>query len=427
MTCANIAKLILLACVVSSLVPAAAFGEEPAEDDIGKGLRLMRSGRWGEAEKLFLQAARLRPGDPDITALLGISRYHLGKYALAEKNFAFALSKGTQYRARILYYRGMGLGVLGYDASARMHFERLLSEFPDSREAGKIRASAPPKKQEPRREKEKEKLKISVVLNAIIDSNVSLTTENNEDTLLFSFISARIGLDPAPLFLNFSFTAQEYLTEDDFDLYFITAGAEAKIELTKRDTINPAYSHKQYWLNFKSIDAGDSYELLWRRDWGKGWFSTARYRAGTNEYVDDDYETLTGGRKEAQVRIWKKYRGFGPPASIGVELCACDQTTKEDYFSYELSSGKIFWKLDLSDKTEFSLEMGLEDRDYDEINPNFGIRQSDAYFRAGASLLQQTSESAFFELSFDFVSVDSNIATYDCSRWRAGAGLILIF
>jgi len=99
-------KLIFLAPIIIVLfcpVVAASEKPDPSKRFI-QGAKYMRMAKWAGAEQAFLDVLDSWPGHPDVHALLGITRYHLGKYSAAKDDLEYARRKGTKYKPRVLYY-----------------------------------------------------------------------------------------------------------------------------------------------------------------------------------------------------------------------------------------------------------------------------------------------------------------------------------
>jgi hypothetical protein len=367
-----------------------------------------------------------------VKALLGIAQSHLGKYSAASKNLDFALRNGTKYKPRVLYYLGIAYSMLGREQSASAAFERLLSGYPDSPEAKKV---ASPRQlrliREPARaagkEKEPDKLRLLFIQDVSHDTNASLTTDPDSDTVLFTFASIRLSLHPVPVFLKGSFMMQEYFDEDDFDLVYIAGSAQGRLELTQRDTLYPAYTLKNLWLADKDLGSGNRAELLWERGWGRSFFSDAAASYDQN-YFDENYnDKVTGDRTEGRARAWWKPENLGPLTRIRAGLLLTDSTAEEDHLAYRSWQAGGDIELTLGKGVTLDLEASFGERNYDETDPDHGIVRYDQRVKLGASFLAQLDENIYLRLNIHHLASDSNIKEHSYHQTVYGIGLMLMF
>ena len=124
--------VVLATLLVSASLVARA---EDAERHFVKGAAHLARSEWAAAEESLSLALEGLPEHPDVLALLGMARYHLGKYRQAADDLTASLRGGTRYRTRVLYYLGLASSMSGEEAKAQRTFTRLLDDHPSSPEA----------------------------------------------------------------------------------------------------------------------------------------------------------------------------------------------------------------------------------------------------------------------------------------------------
>jgi hypothetical protein len=105
--------------------------------------------QWSSAIAAADRALAVWPQQGDLFILRGIARYHQGQGADAPVALAAltdleaGLARGTRYRARALLYAGLAAIAAHQPARATAALETLLTEFPNSSEAARLRVLVP--------------------------------------------------------------------------------------------------------------------------------------------------------------------------------------------------------------------------------------------------------------------------------------------
>lgn len=401
--------------------------EDPAKLFI-EGARHLRASRWAEAERAFVKVLQSWPGQPDVHALLGVARYHRGMYRSALYNLSLSLQKRTKYRARVLYYQGMAYSQVGQIQPAADAFERLLIEYPNSPEARKVTAGRQLAVTRKPEEKEKiDRVKLLLVQDVNHDTNAPLGPDADADTLLFTFASAELDLNPAPLSLGVSAMLQEYFTYDEFDLVHLAGTIRGKLSPAQTDTLSAAYSYKKIWLADKLLGSSNRSELLWKREWVRNWYSDMLVNYGQNLYDENYNENVTGEQTEGRARIWWECANLEPLTRARVFGIYADYKADEKHFGYQSWRAGLELEVTFSDQATLDVELSYGERDYADLHPDFGLVRFDKRLRAGLSFLGELSRSTYLRLNLHHLSSDSNIDIHTYEQTVFGVGLMFLF
>ncbi|TET32978.1 MAG: tetratricopeptide repeat protein [Planctomycetota bacterium] len=426
-------KLIFLVpIIVVLLCPVAAASEssDPSERFV-QGARYMRTAEWASAEQAFLDVLDSWPGHPDVKALLGITRYHLGKYSASKSDLDYALKEGTKYESRVLYYLGMVCSKLGLREKSVDAFDRLLTEFPDSPEAEKIGVPdvlLEPEEPDDDKDKEPERFKFLFIQDISHDTNAPLAHTPEPDTAFFSYLSMKLGLHPAPFYLKTSGMSLVYLDMTNQNLMSAMGGVEGDFNLGESTKLIPGYSYHRLWLDNDKFQKKYRYELLWEQEWEKKhWFTDLRLRYEKKDFEELEKENLDGNHSSAQARLWWKGKSLGPFTRVRIGAYAGRDTAELDYLEYDSVEGSL--EIELTFPADITLDLGASfgQRDYSERHPDFGINREDDRFRADALLLIPFSDNFFLRLKGSYISNDSNIRDYTYYQTVYGAGFMLTF
>lgn len=259
-----------------ALVASAAAQEAPAAPDgiadFTAGARALQRGDHAAAEPLLARAAAAMPGQPDAFALLGIARFHLGRYAEADRALMRAIAGGTRYMPRALYYRGMTLAALGQRRAAEQQFAHIATAYPASPEASQLRASAPASPtgtlldapgphpaprtppQPPRPVEAGRWWNLLAMQSASYDTNPTRASYDfrsseafTDDQYLFSYLALGVTIPGTAIDLRATGSWTNYLRTPDLD--FLSAGGEIGVTVPIAGaTVAPRYQLQEMWL-----------------------------------------------------------------------------------------------------------------------------------------------------------------------------------
>jgi outer membrane protein assembly factor BamD (BamD/ComL family) len=416
--------LIICACTI-----ALADEEDDTAQLYMKGARHLRLHRWAQAEQAFTEVLERWPGQPDVHALLGIARYHQSKYREALQDLALALEKGTRYTARALYYQGLAYSELGRSEYAAAAFERLITQFPNSAEAMKVKSLEIPRPPaRPRVEEEKpNRFSFLFIQDVNRDSNAPLTQDPDPDTMLFTFASLKLSLHPLPFYMKSSLMVQEYFHEDDFDFVQLAGGVHGEISPTQDDTLRGAYTLKRFWLDDKELGSGYQAQLAWEHGWVADVFSDFSGNYARKVYDEDYNEEVTGYRSEGQMRLWWLSKPLNPLTRIRAGGLVSSETAKDDYLAYRSWRASLEFEFTLSERITTNVELTFGERVYRDVYPGYLESRFDQRFSAGASLLTKLFKYGYLRLNVRYLSSDSNIKEHNYYKTLYGAGIMLLF
>ncbi len=420
--------LLCMAVLILFVTRAAAQENESLDKLISEGARQMSEADWPAAERSFLKAVVLSRGHPDLTALLGVARFHQGKYEESARDFESALAGGTKYKSRVLYYLSLAHVNLGHREQAKQYTGRLLAEFPESSEARKVKSGAYTRG--PASGKGAaglDRWEVVFLQDVDSDSNAPRVAHGDSDTLLFTFFSAKFRARPLPLNIKASFFWRNFSDQDELDFMGVQGTIEGEFNLSGRDILLPAVSLQQLWLDEKQYEGKFRYELLWKRDWGRRWFTDLELKHGSSEHDKVEYESFDGEQSSGRFRLWFDCLQFKPLTRIRLTGGFSRETLDEDFLSYDSWTAGIETRLSLPWRVTAELKAGYSERRYHEVNPDYSLRREDERTTVEICVLRPVSRWLFLRLNASWLASRSNVERYTYNETVYGIGLLLMF
>lgn len=390
---------------------------KPAESHLRLGLRHMTSGQWDQAEKEFVAHIAADPADVDAQVLLGMSRYHLGRYMEAARTLQYALDRKTSYASRALYYLGLAQSRLKNTAEAGKAFRTLVNQYPNSVEAIKVAPDLPREKaawtvREP-----------FITVDVTHDSNAGNTTDGKGDIFLSTSASARAMKLPGRWNAGASFFIDKYLDQDAYDFMFLSGDIQGEYEPSLADALTPQLELNQSWLG------GDAYErvigmrLLHDRRWTDLWTTQARLLVDLHTSLDDEAANSDGTLLSFRIRGWRKCDGPFDIAGIRPSAQLTIDSADTAYLGYTDITAGVLLRFLLHKQVTLDVTPSYKTRDYDSSHPVYGKTRSDSEVGCRFDASQPWSMKTTLTATLAFAQHDSNIDYYSYDEVVVGVGL----
>lgn len=407
---------------------ATAQERESLDKLISEGARQLGEADWPGAERSFLKALAYSPGHPDLTALLGVARFHQGKYELSAGDFESALAGGTKYKSRVLYYLSLAHATLGHEEQGKEYARRLLTEFPASREAQMIKSGAQKRSPAPGKDAAKlDRWEVVLIQDICSDSNAPRVAHGDSDTLLFSFLSVKFKARPLPLNIRASFFWRNFSDQNELDFMGVQGALEGELKLSRGDTFLPAVSLQTLWLDEEKYQGKFGYELLWKRDWGRRWFTDLDLKHGSSEHTQVEYESLDSEQSSGRFRLWYDCLQFKPLTRVRLLGAFLRETMDDDYLSYDSWTAGIEMRFSFPWRVSAEVKAGYSERRYLDDNPAYSLRREDERTTVDICVLRPVSRWLFLRLTASWLTSRSNVERYTYSEAVYGIGLLLMF
>jgi tetratricopeptide (TPR) repeat protein len=314
-----------------------------------EGAAHLRAGRWDRAARSLEPAVAMLGGHPDVRALLGIARYHQGRYRDARASLERALAGETKYAPRCLYYLGQTLSRLDDSAGARKAFERLLEDHPDSAEARKVDLSGEYRRAIARCAP---RATTTVILqsvthddNALRSSTLQLAGPSGEDwvSLTLVAISARLR---GPFEARLTAFHRDFAETDQLDL----SSAEGAVSLKLRGGAFSAWAGcRQQWLDGADFLTRGLCGVAVRTSPSSTWVSEFSLGYAIKRYVQM-YQSFDGDVASLGIKVGRRGKDDARVRRLGGWLSLANETCDAAYLGYTSATlgAEAEWKLSSS-------------------------------------------------------------------------------
>jgi tetratricopeptide (TPR) repeat protein len=455
---ACIATLLLSLSASALLVPEAAAQEGPAKEgaaqegiaDFTAGAQALQRGDHAAAEPLLERAAAAMPGQPDVLTLLGIARFHLERYAEADRALMRAIAGRTRYMSRALYYRGMTLAALGQRRAAEQQFARIASAYPNTPEAAQLRASrtpapisapssdapgpkaalrAPP---QPPRAAEAGRWWNALAMQSVnYDTNPTRASYDfrssqsfADDQYLFTYLALGATIPGTAIDLRASGSWTNYLHTPDLD--FIVVGGDVGITLpVAKATVAPRYQLQEMWLEDGYF--GEKHQVsVGMRGQGWGYDLELTPYAALKRYADQ-YRDLDGTDLGARGQVSRGFRELPLLRRVTLSGGVDDASARREHYGWlagNLGAGLSFglgWSLTLDLATDYRW------RAYDAAPPGGDEARLDRRANWSATLSRPLLVWLHAQLSVDYTWNESSLTGYSYESTITGINLVAIY
>jgi tetratricopeptide (TPR) repeat protein len=417
-------RAVLLA-VIFAYAATAARAEE-AETLFLKGAGQLARSQWAAAEESLSQALERLPGHPDILALLGMARYHRGRYRRAADDLSAALRGDTRYRARALYCLGLALSMSGEEARARRTFARLLDEHPSSPEADRVRgAAAFWRRDEPQPETRPGSVLLSAGYDTHATRSVDVPTASGfqGDGFLSVFASSRTPIGEEGAQLGASLLWRDYSALDEFDYFTFSGRVELGRRAGERLSLRPFAGGRWSWLGGDRFEDGYSAGLRLVREPERGW--TVDVDASAALMLHGRlYSGLDGTEVGGNARLLHGGESFRTGLVARGRRVSADLA----YLGYLEGEGGLAVSLvAASGKLMLDLEGGAGSRLYDDVNPTYATRREDAHAYVRATVVLSVWKHVFLQAHGTCVRHESNVSNYVYDQFVGSVGVVSSF
>jgi tetratricopeptide (TPR) repeat protein len=341
-----------------------------------EGAAHLQEGRWLEAEGALARAAAELGDHPDAHALLGIARYHLGRYDRARVSLELALEKGTRYEARTLYYLGMTLSKAGADGRAAAAFARLLEQHPHSPEAGRV---------DPDRELARTPstaAPVTVVLmqsvsyddNAVRSAELPLSGPAQSDTVSFTLASLGGSLGHQLAWRALLFT-KDYAALDEQDLASASAGLSWS---ASGGAVELSFLHRRQWLNSEDFDARTIAAVTCTSDRMRAWRVGIDAEYASKEH-DVPYRALDGYARRFGLVLERTRQANARTPSGALWLSVSDDVCDAAYLGYDLWGAGVKSRFELTDRIDLGVALSYSRRTHHDVDPIGEVREDDRW------------------------------------------------
>jgi len=420
----HVVKIYIVSILVVTMMVAASSAAQAPEPVVAykQAAVHMHAARWSEAERLLVEVVAAWPRQPDVRALRGMARYHLGKYNMSADDLEFALDNDTKYTARALYYLGLSMSKLGKSNAAQQAFRRLVERYPDSPEAAKL--GKPIREMVRKRLGLKKGRPFSFVLSleGAYDTNPSQTAEGDGDAFATVYASAR-G-DIKPIRIGGSVFSQKYVDQSALDFLGLSANVEVNRQIGRRNEVRPRLIYSRYMLDSKACEDVFAGELSCTRTWSECWSTILTGRGGTKIYVDEVYGDLEGNSLKLDCSTRWTARPGGCLRRIKLMATWSDEGAEAEHWAYTAWLAGLGLEFNIGKRTILTVSAKGSEREYDDVNPTYTVIRSDTSASGRLSLERTLTDDFSVRLYVAHTKRDSNIDDYTYDQTIAGLGVM---
>ncbi|MBA2479831.1 MAG: tetratricopeptide repeat protein [Planctomycetes bacterium] len=425
----GLVRMTLALTVVLSAVAPAAWASD-ATLPVESGAQALRERAWGEAEDHLRQALVVWPNDPDIQVLLAISLYHQGRSGDSRDLLRRALSKGTRYEARALYYLGMAAMDLGDRAEADRVFARLVERHQDSPEARKVgeAGALTLKREEPTGIAAHTGEFAALGLLGYDDHPDDISDQSDgstADASAYALAYFAIGMRFRPIHLRASYTHVDYFTVDRLDADSLRLLADRAFYVGERDSYVPRYSVRMLLLEQEFYETRHDLSLRWNRRWNEEFESDvtpyAAYKTHPADYSGED--GWVAGVDTRLTRYVDRTHLRSAYAALGGDVFQA----RDEYLGWNevvLAAGvhiEAGWRLGVD------LGARYRTRFYAATHPAFGESRQDHHVGIDATVSRPLTDWLIVQVNVEHDANRSNIDVFSYDRNVVSVGVLVIY
>jgi tetratricopeptide (TPR) repeat protein len=393
---------------------------------LAQGMAHMRARNWQKAEQTFLAILTDDPNQPDAQALLGMTRYHMSKYASAVVDMEIALKQKTKYAARSLYYLGLCRIKLGQKEKAEDTFTRLILAYPTSQEARQL-GVVPADIETSIRKREGFEIDGTIITaKAGYDSNPAQTSGGDSDFFIDIYLSTDLTLGRSAWVASGSAFIEKYISDTDNDFMSLAVDLSHKAILLNSDLLKMIFEIERSWYGGDESENRIGAWLIHERQWDPAWHSQSRLGYDASSDLTDSAESLDANSYSSRLRLTRKCRESQLLDQIRIDTEWVSEDCDTDYWGYNELSAGVEWRFMVKKNTSLDFEIEYSQRKYGAVHPDEQVTRDDSSITVAFYFMRPINNKTYMTAQLSHDMRDSNISDYETDQTRLSAGILYI-